>query len=182
MIALTLSPAVQLPDRPTIVAVSGVPGSGPVEVELERGTTVYGRPLPRARLRGGVGRLPAPALVGTYRLVVHRGTHAFRSERWILRVSPRAARGRPMFDTPAAAVREWLTHLRGRQRLVASRRWHATALDRRDRRLNAFIVIAFAPRGDTNPDHRRGLFVTIARDRVGGRWRFLQASAAPYGR
>jgi hypothetical protein len=180
-VAVTISPAAQVPGRPTFVSVHSAPGSGPVYVELERATTDTGRKLPWVRTRGGVAVVPSPALVGTYRLVVHRGSQAVRSDAWVVRVRPRAARARSAFATPEAAARDWVAHRPGELVLVASRRWRNTALDQRDRRLNAFLVIAYAPRGDHNRNDRLGVFMAIARDRVGGPWRLLQVSVAPYG-
>ena len=178
-VIVTVSPAVQLPGRPTRVSVRGLPG--PVSIEIERATTPTGRLQPRVRIHRGRGLVPAPELVGTYRVLVHRGADVFRSNTWLLRVVPQRARARHVFATPEAAARDWVAHLRGSPVLVASKRWQKTALDRRDRDLNAYLVIAYAFRGDRNPRDRWGCFVAVARDRVGGPWRFLQATVAPYG-
>jgi hypothetical protein len=148
---------------------------------VERATTANGQALPWVRVRGGSAVVPAPTLVGTYRVVVHRGTHVFRSDAWLLRSDPRAAQARSVFPTPEGAAKDWVAHRPGELVLVASRHWPMTAIDRRDRGLNAYLVIAYAPRGDPNPNHRLGVWMAIARDRVGGPWRLLQVSVAPYG-
>jgi hypothetical protein len=172
---------VALPQHTVAVVVRGVPGIGAIDVALAGATTWRGRPRPWIRVRHGRATLPPPALVGTYPVVVRRGGRTFRSASWLLRVVPADARRHRTFATPEAAARAWVARLPGRRVLVASRRWHRTALDRRDRRLNALLVIAYAPRGDARRSDRRGVFLALARDRVDGRWRLLQASIAPYG-
>jgi hypothetical protein len=42
------------------------------------------------------------------------------------------------------------------------------------------FVIAYAPRGNTRPSSRLGLFVTAVRDGFHGRWRVLEATSQPY--
>lgn len=168
------------------VVVHGIPGTGPVWLHLAGGTNAKGEAHRWARLRssptGWRGVVPVPVLVGVYPVVVRRDHRRYTRAAWIVRVFPRAAAatGRTFAD-PRAAAEAWVAHLPGSQVLVAERSWKATALDRRDRRLNAMLVIAYAPRGSTGQDNRRGIFLTLARDRVGGRWRVLQASVAPYG-
>jgi hypothetical protein len=180
-IRVALAPAVALPQHAIAVEVSGVPGTGATDVALVGATTWRGRRQPWIRVRHGRATLPPPALVGSYPVVVRRSGRTFRSAAWLLRVVPSDARRHRTFATPEAAARAWVGRLPGRRVLVASRHWHRTALDRRDRRLNALLVIAYAPRGDTRPSDRRGVFLAVARDRAGGRWRLLQASVAPYG-
>jgi hypothetical protein len=42
-------------------------------------------------------------------------------------------------------------------------------------------VIAYAPRGDSRPGSRLGLFVSTVRSGFRGRWRVLEATTQPYG-
>jgi len=60
------------------------------------------------------------------------------------------------------------------------RRWPLAKFDHRDPRLNRLFAIAYAPRGDSRPGSRLGLFVTIVRDSLRGRWQLLQATTQPY--
>jgi hypothetical protein len=166
--------------------VRGVPGNGAIWIELAGATDARARAQRRVLLRPGAagwrGVLAVPVLVGVYPVVVLRGGRRYVRDEWLVRVLPSAAAvARRTFATPAAAARDWVAHLPAHQVLVATRSWRKTALDRRDRRLNAMLVVAYAPRGSRGADDRRGIFLTMARDRVGGRWRILQASIAPYG-
>jgi hypothetical protein len=43
-------------------------------------------------------------------------------------------------------------------------------------------VIAYAPAHDPRLADRLGVFLTLARERVGARWRIIQATVTPYGR
>jgi len=136
------------------------------------------------RLRAGTwrGELPAPPLFGIYRLQLrldHRPC-LVSSARWLLRVFPHGTMKHPSFATAVGAVRHFVDRLPGHQVLVALRRWPLAAFDHRDPRLNRQFAIAYAPRGDTRPSSRLGLFVTIVRDGLHGRWRLLEATTQPY--
>jgi hypothetical protein len=138
----------------------------------------------RLRIHGDTlrGLLPAPALLGIYRLQLRAGheRRVVSSARWLLRVVPHGTMARPSFPTAAAAVRQFVATLRGDQVLVALRRWPQAAFDHRDPRLNRLFVIAYAPRGDNRLSSRLGLFVTTVRDGYRGRWRLLEATTQPY--
>jgi hypothetical protein len=127
------------------------------------------------------GVLPAPALVGIYRLQlrVEGGRRFLSSSRWLLRVFPRGT-ARRAFATPAAALREFVARLPGDEVLVALRRWPRADFDHRDPRLNRLFVIAYAPRGDHQRSSRLGLFITTVRDGFHGSWRVLKATTQPY--
>lgn len=128
------------------------------------------------------GVLPAPPLLGIYRLQLRldRGRRLLSSERWLLRVFPPGAMKRPSFATPVGAIRHLVSQLPGHKVLVAVRRWPFAKFDHRDPRLNRQFAIAYAPRGNTRSNARLGLFVTIARDGLHGRWRELEATTQPY--
>jgi hypothetical protein len=119
--------------------------------------------------------------VGSYPVLVRSGGHRLESNAKVLRVLPRKAVDAARYRTPEELARAWVAHLPGRQVLVALRRWHRTALDRRDRRLNQLLVIAYAPRHDHALADRRGIWLTIARGRSSGDWQLLQATLTPYG-
>jgi hypothetical protein len=61
------------------------------------------------------------------------------------------------------------------------RRLRPAAFDHRDPRLQQIFAVAYAPRGDTRPGSRLGLFMTTVRDGFRGRWRLLDSSVEPYG-
>jgi hypothetical protein len=87
---------------------------------------------------------------------------------------------RPSFPTAGGAIRDFVSHLPGDKVLVALRRWPMASFDHRDPRLNRLFVIAYAPRGNTRPGSRLGLFITTVRDGFQGRWRLLEATTQPY--
>ena len=128
------------------------------------------------------GLLPAPPLLGIYRLQLRlgRGHTLVGSSRWLLRVFPSGTMRRPSFSAALGAVRHFVAGLPGREVLVACRRWPLAKFDHRDPRLNRTFVIAYAPRGDHRPDSRLGLFVTTVRNGFHGRWRLLEATTQPY--
>jgi len=64
---------------------------------------------------------------------------------------------------------------------AAGRRLRPAAFDHRDTRLNRIFAVAYAPRGDTRPSARLGLFITAVRTGLHGRWRLLDARVEPYG-
>jgi hypothetical protein len=139
----------------------------------------------RLRMSGGTlrGLLPAPALLGIYRLQLRNGRERrfLSSASWLLRVVPHGTMARPSFPSAAAVVRHFVAKLPGDKVLVALRRWPQAAFDHRDPRLNRLFVIAYAPRGDDRLSSRLGLFVTTVRDGYRGRWRLLEATTQPYG-
>lgn len=128
------------------------------------------------------GQLPAPPLLGTYRLqlCLDHGRRILSSARWLLRVFPSGTLKRPSFPSAVGAVRDFVADLPGHKVLVALKRWPLARFDHRDPRMNRLYVIAYAPRGDDQPSVRRGLFLTTARDGLHGRWRLLQATTRPY--
>jgi hypothetical protein len=128
------------------------------------------------------GRLPAPPLLGIYRLQlrVDDGRRLLTSTEWLLPVVPVGTMQRASFPRAVGAVRDFVAHLPGHEVLVASKRWPLSSFDHRDPRLNRLFVIAYAPRGDRRPSSRLGLFVTTIRDGYHGRWRILQATTQPY--
>ena len=176
--------------HPESVSVSGVTARG-VEVRLlgaidRAGMAYEWAPYPWRRLRllrgAWRGVLPAPALLGIYRLQLRLddGRRLLSSSSWLLRVFPPGEITRRSFPTAVAAVRDVVAHLPGRQVLVALRRWPQAVFDHRDQRLHRIFVIAYAPHADNRPGSRLGLFVTTVRDGFHGRWRVLEATAQPY--
>lgn len=128
------------------------------------------------------GALPAPALTGIYQLEVRVGHgRKLSSQHWLLRVFARGTMARRAFRTPAAAVRDYVAGLPGRQRLVALRRWPEAAYDHRDPRLHRLFAVGYEPRGDGRTGSRRGAFVTTVRNGFRGRWRVLEVSTQPNG-
>ena len=128
------------------------------------------------------GLLPPPPLLGIYQLQLRLddGRMLFTSPRWLLRVFARGTMARRSFPTAVAAIRDFVAHPSGNQRLAALRQWPRAAFDHRDPWLHQLFVIAYSPRGDQRPNSRRGLFVTTFRDGFRGRWRLLEATAQPY--
>jgi hypothetical protein len=136
----------------------------------------------RVRQGSWRGLLPAPPLFGIYRLRLRLdGRRFLSSARWLLRVVPSGTLKRPSFPTAMGAVRHFVAKLPGHKVLVASRRWPLAKFDHRDLRLNRLFVIAYAPRGESQPSSRLGLFVTTVRNGFQGRWRLLEATTQPYG-
>jgi hypothetical protein len=129
------------------------------------------------------GELPAPPLLGIYRLQlrIDHGGRFLTSARWLVRVFPAGAMKRRSFPTAVGAVGHFVAHLPGHEVLVASKRWPLSSFDHRDPRLNRLFVIAYAPRGDNRRSSRLGLFVTTVRDGYHGRWRVLETTTQPYG-
>jgi hypothetical protein len=166
------------------VLVRGIAAAGEASVVLVGATDGHARPLPPVHLRrtraGWRGALPGPALAGIYPIVVESGGRRYSRPTWLFRAYPPGAAGGRSYATRRAAARGWVARLPGHQVLVALRFWKQTAIDRRDRRLNALVVVAYAPRGDARVADRRGLFLTLARDGPHGGWRCLRATVAPY--
>ena len=87
------------------------------------------------------------------------------------RAFPTAARRRPRLRGPSPRPPD-----PGRREA-----WPLADYDHRDPRLNRLFVIAYAPRGDSRPSSRLGLFVSTVRNGYHGRWRVLEATTQPYG-
>jgi hypothetical protein len=183
--AIVVAPAVTAPRRPIHVVVHGLAPGGSVSLELAGATSRHARPLPPLPLHfvGGAwrGTMRAPALVGAYPVRLERGGRLLPLDAAVCVFSSAAYRQHG-FATATDAARNWVGRLPRRSVLVALRFWPQTALDRRDRRLNKVLVIAYAPAHDPRLSDRLGIFLTLARERVGARWRLVQATVVPYGR
>jgi hypothetical protein len=177
--------------RRTSVAVTGLQVRS-VEVHLKGATDEAGlayRWTPyrwqRLRLSGGAwtGALPSPALLGVYELQlrVDGGRQVVQSPKWLLHVFRPQTLSRASFPTAAMVVRDFVDRLPGDEVVVALKRLRPAAFDHRDTRLNRIFVVAYAPRGDTRPSSRVGVFITTSRDGFHGRWCLLEASVEPYG-
>jgi hypothetical protein len=129
------------------------------------------------------GALPAPALLGVYELQVRLDgrRRVLQSPDWLVRVLPKNTPARPSFPTAVAVVRDFVARLPGDEVVVALRRVRPARYDRRDTRLHRIFAVAYAPRGDTQPSARLGLFVTAVRDAYHGRWRLLDTGVEPNG-
>ncbi|HVM58262.1 MAG TPA: hypothetical protein VMT74_12410 [Gaiellaceae bacterium] len=179
---VSLHPSVVMLRHRASVTVTGI-AAPTLEVHLLGGSTALGRALPWTELtRVGDtwrGTLPLPEFRGVYpiELRVARGDQVIRSDRWLLRVFARGTLARPSFATPQAVARYWVGTVGGR--LQALRLWPRPAFDRRDRRLHQLMVIAYSFPGQTKLRDRLGIFVTAVRDGYHGRWRLLEATAAP---
>lgn len=127
------------------------------------------------------GSLPPPVLLGIYQLQlrVDHGRKLVTSRHWLERVFPHGTEARASFATPAAVIRDYVDHLHGNQVLVALKPWPPPGYDHRDPRLHRLFVIAYAPRGDTQPNARLGRFITTVREGFHGRWRLLEATVQP---
>jgi hypothetical protein len=137
----------------------------------------------RLRLGSGTWRgvLPAPVLLGIYRLQLRldHGRKLISSRRWLDRVFLPGTEARRSFARPARVLRDYVADLPGDQVLVAARRWPLPRFDHRDPRLHRLFVIAYVPRGHERPDSRLGKFITTVRDGFHGRWRLLEATTGP---
>lgn len=174
----------------TSVAVTGLPART-VDVRLKGATDAAGlayewTPYRWHRLRFSDGEwkgaLPAPALLGVYALQVRvdgRRTVAQSPTRMLRVFRPRTL-ARPTFSTPEDVVRNLVGRLPGDEVVVALRRLRRAAYDHRDPRLHRIFAVAYAPRGDTRPGSRVGVFITTVRTSFHGRWRLLGASVQPY--
>lgn len=177
--------------RRTSVSVTGLPARS-VEMRLKGATDEAGlayrwTPCRWRRLRlfddTWTGALPSPALLGVYELQlrVDGRRQVVQSPKWLLRVFRPQTRTRASFPRPEMVVRNVVDRLPGDEVMVALRRLQPAAFDHRDTRLNRIFAVAYAPRGDTRPSSRLGLFVTTVRAGFHGRWRLLEASVEPYG-
>lgn len=179
---VTLHPSVVMLRHSASVTVTGVVAPT-LEVHLIGSSTALGRALPWTKLtRVGDtwrGTLPLPEFRGIYpiELRVARGGQVFRSDRWLLRVFARGTLARPSFTTPEEVARYWVSTVGGQ--MQAFRLWPRPAFDRRDRRLHQLMVIAYSIAPKTKARDRLGIFVTAVRDGYHGRWRLLEATAAP---
>lgn len=166
------------------VTVTGI-AAPTLEVHLQGGSTALGRALPWTVLRrvgnSWQGTLPLPEFRGIYpiELRVARGGQVLRSDKWLLRVFARGTLSRPSFKTPEEVAAYWVSTVGAEARMQALRLWPRPAFDRRDRRLHQLMVIAYSPEPKTKVRDRLGIFITAVRDGYHGRWRLLEASAAP---
>jgi hypothetical protein len=183
--AIVVAPAVTAPRRPIHIVVRGLAPGGRVSLEFVGATTRQARPLPPLLLHFVAGAWrgvePAPALAGAYPVRIQRDGKRLPLDAAVCVFSAAAYRQHG-FANAADAARNWVSQLARRSVLVALRVWPRTALDRRDRRLNKVLVIAYAPTHDPRLADRLGIFLTLARERVGARWRLIQATVIPYGR
>ena len=142
-----------------------------------------GRLLPWRTLRlvRGVwrGTIPAPALRGVYTILLRPApaASAIRATSR-LRVFARGTRARPAFADPVDVVRWWVRTV-PHARVVAVKRWHRPAFDRRDVRLHRLFVVAYSLPGRPAVMDRLGMFVTAFRDGYHSRWQFLEATVVP---
>ena len=187
---LELAPRVIALFRSDSVTVSGITAHSvdvrPLGAIDSRGLAYVWTPYPwhRLRLQRGTwrGTLPAPALLGIYRLQVRldHGRKFLTSTSWLMRVFPHGTETRRSFPTPRAVVRDFVAHLPGHQVLVALKPWPLAKFDHRDPRLHRAFVIAYAPRSDSHSSGRLGVFITAVRDGFHGRWRLLEVTTGPY--
>ena len=179
---VSLHPSVVMLRHSASVTVTGI-AAPTLEVHLVGGSTALGRALPWTELTrvGNTwrGTLPLPEFRGIYpiELRVARGGEVYRSDSWLLRVFARGTLSRPSFATPEAVARYWVGTVGGQMK--ALRLWPRPAFDRRDRRLHQLMVIAYSVAPKTKVRDRLGIFVTAVRDGYHGRWRLLEATAAP---
>jgi hypothetical protein len=177
--------------RRTSVAVTGLPARS-VEARLKGATDETGLAYQwtpyhwrRLHLSGGAwtGSLPSPALLGVYEVQFRVGgrEQVMQSPNWLLRVFPPHTLARASFRRPKMVARNFVERLPGDEVMVALRRLQPAAFDHRDTRLNRVFAVAYAPRGDTRPSSRLGMFVTTVRTGFQSRWRLLSATVEPYG-
>jgi hypothetical protein len=121
-------------------------------------------------------------LLGVYQLQfrIQQNEHFLQSPHWLLRVLPPATLSRPAFRTPLGVIRDYVSHLPGKEVLVAARRLRPAPFDHRDQRLHRRFAIAYEPQGDNKLSARLGVFITTIRNGYQGRWRLLEASTGPY--
>jgi len=183
-IRVALEPAVSVLHQRVSIVVEGVSARS-VSARLVGATDARGESLPWSRLhrigRTWQGLLRAPALRGVYPIQIRhdRSTLLLHSSRSLLRVFLPGTMRRSAYSTAIEVARAWVARLPGSMALVALRRWPQTALDRRDRRLNQLLVIAYAPAGDREVRDRLGIFIAAVRDGFRGRWRLLEATVQP---
>src|SRR5262245_38331183 len=170
--AIVVAPAVTAPRRPIHIVVHGLAPGGTVSLELVGATTRQARPLPPLLLHFVAGAWrgvePAPTLAGAYPVRIKRDGERLALNAAIC-VFSFAAYRQHGFATAADAARNWVSRLPRQSLLVALRSWKRTALDRRDRRLNKMLVIAYARAHDSRLFDRLGIFLTLARERVSAR-------------
>src|SRR6266508_1683007 len=125
------------------------------------------------------GVLPAPEFRGEYpvELRIGPGTRVLRSNRWLLRVFARGTLERPVYRSPEAVARWWVSTLPGPATLEAMKRWPRPLFDKRDPRLHQLLVVAYSLPGGRAVRDRLGRFVTAVRDEQG--WRLLEATVTP---
>jgi hypothetical protein len=179
--SVRLTPGIVQLQQQASIAVNGVDVPS-LQARLSGATAALGRPLPWTTLHFARGAwratLPLPELRGIYPVLlrVGPGARVLSDEHWLLHVFARGTLSRPLFDTPEGVARWWVRKLPARATLVALRRWPRPAFDRRDRRLHQLLVLAYHVAGEKD---RLGIFVTAVRDGFHGRWRLLEATAAP---
>jgi hypothetical protein len=177
-----LSPPVVVLRRHATISVTGFEVRS-LEVLLEGATQQLGKPLPWTPLHfsagGWRGVLPAPEFRGEYpvELRIGHGTRVLRSNRWLLRVFARGTLERPVYRSPEAVARWWVSRLPGPATLEAMKRWPRPRFDKRDPRLHQLLVVAYSLPGRRAVRDRLGMFVTAVRDEHG--WRLLEASVTP---
>lgn len=174
----------------TTVAVTGLPARR-VQVRLKGATDEAGLAYEwtpyrwqRLRLSDGTwkGSLPAPALLGAYQLQVRVDDRTVvQSPTRLLRVFRPQTLARPRFPRSEDVVRDYVRRLPGDDVVVALRRLRPAAYDHRDTRLHRIFAVSYAPRGDTRPSARLGLFITTVRTGFHGPWLLLDASVEPGG-
>jgi hypothetical protein len=181
---LRLYPAVVVRDKPVRIRVTDIDVPS-LEVNVVGGTSVVGTPLRWKRLSFSEaawrGALPLPVRRGIYALElrVREGGGVISSDRWLLRVFAPGTQSRPTFRDLRDVAAWWVRTTHPGGVLVATRRWRLSVDDLRDPRRHQKLVIAYTFRGHRAVSDRLGVFVTAVRASPNGRWRLLEASAAP---
>ncbi len=182
-IRVLIRPAVVVRGQAATITVTGIRGPS-LDALVVGATTNLGHRLSwehlRRRSQGWQGLLPAPEFRGVYRIIlrVTPAAPVLRSRQWLLRVFALGTLTRPTFLRPEDVARAWVDQLPEHATLLATKRWRLPTFDHRDPGLHQLLVIAYSTRANPGDD-RLGIFITAVRDTNNGRWRLLEATAAP---
>lgn len=195
-VAAALSPPVHVAVRPVEagrdarvhVTVTGAAASARLQARLHGAQTPSGKATGWVDLaRSGSSRrgtLRTPHYWGVYPIELRTAPGATPISRadWLVKVLPPGFHGRPSFGTPAEVAAWWVRTTPPRAVLVSAKPWQVPP-GMPTNGFNRTLVVTFrllVPWPPVYPTTATlTMFVTVSRESMGGRWRFVDVGTGP---
>lgn len=173
--ALSVGLSPQIPHRDGLIRahVDGLQGKQ-AQIRIAGGLASGGRWFSWVPLQGDHALLRAPGFLGVYPVQVRLG-HTITEGNTFVKIVPRGFERQPAFFTPREVVDWWANRLPEGSEVRSTETWHTGFFTHRDPRYN-LLVRARVELADYGV---RTFFVSMARLRPDGPWRFLETTTAP---
>ena len=172
-VAVGVSPQIPHRDGLVHVRVAGLAGK-PAQVQLAGGLASGGRWFDWVPLHGDRALLRAPGFLGVYPVQVRLGGKVNETNTFV-KILPRGFERQPAFFTPREVVDWWASRLPQGSSVRSAETWHSGFFTHRDPRFNLLVRARVQLAGYG----LRAFFVSMARLRPNGPWRFLETTTAP---